>query len=258
MGVHDWTKVDAGVFHDFHTVWIGNIRTALNGRLPEGYYALAEQHAGETIADILTLHTAPEGHVPEMVGGGGVALAEAPPRTRARRSVQPTVGSLRRTLSIRHVSGHRLVAMLEIVSPANKDRPRHVTEFATKAAEALHAGIHLLVLDLFPPTANDPGGMHTAIRQRLDDQETIDAPPPGEPLTLASYVAGERIEIFLEYMAIGASVPQMPLFLQSDRYINVPLAETYDAAYRGMPAFWRNVLEQEAPSTPPAASRNTL
>lgn len=57
MPVHDWRLVHAGVFHDFDTVWIGQIRTALNsGLLPDGYYALAEQHAGDAIADVLTLH----------------------------------------------------------------------------------------------------------------------------------------------------------------------------------------------------------
>ena len=44
MPVHDWKRVDPGIFHDFHTVWIGHIRTILNsGLLPQGYYALAEQ-----------------------------------------------------------------------------------------------------------------------------------------------------------------------------------------------------------------------
>jgi len=43
MPVHDWTLVDAGIFHDFHTVWIGALRNVLSeGLLPEGYYALAE------------------------------------------------------------------------------------------------------------------------------------------------------------------------------------------------------------------------
>ena len=47
MSVHDWTRVEAGIFHDFHTVWIAEIRSALNeGLLPSDYYALAEQHAG--------------------------------------------------------------------------------------------------------------------------------------------------------------------------------------------------------------------
>jgi hypothetical protein len=39
-------------------------------------------------------------------------------------------------------------------------------------------------------------------------------------------------------------LPEMPLFLHSDRYINVPLEPTYEAAYGGMPAFWRDVLER--------------
>ena len=52
MPVHDWTKVDAGIFHDFHTAWVIEIRNILNnGFLPEGYYALAEQHAGRFIPD---------------------------------------------------------------------------------------------------------------------------------------------------------------------------------------------------------------
>ena len=63
MPVHDWTLVDAGIFHAFHTLWITHINEGLNeGLLPSGYYALPEQHAGESIADILTLHKyAPSG-----------------------------------------------------------------------------------------------------------------------------------------------------------------------------------------------------
>jgi hypothetical protein len=62
----------------------------------------------------------------------------------------------RRTLVIRHVSGHRVVALLEIVSPANKDRPGTVADFAQKAESALRQGVHLLVVDLFPPGLHDP------------------------------------------------------------------------------------------------------
>ena len=30
MPVHDWTRVDAGTFHAFHTLWIGELMKALN------------------------------------------------------------------------------------------------------------------------------------------------------------------------------------------------------------------------------------
>ncbi len=44
MPVHDWTRVEAGVFHDFHNAWISELRGALNeGLLPTGYYAMSEQ-----------------------------------------------------------------------------------------------------------------------------------------------------------------------------------------------------------------------
>jgi hypothetical protein len=56
MPVHDWTRVDAGTFHAFHTAWITHLSETLNGGvLPSGYYAMPEQHAGRWIPDVLTL-----------------------------------------------------------------------------------------------------------------------------------------------------------------------------------------------------------
>lgn len=175
MPVHDWTRVDAGIFHDFHVGWIPEIRKALNdGLLPEGYYAMAEQHAGRPIADVLTLHASPASPRPPLPPApdtGGTAMAEAPPRTRHKQSVEPAALARRRSLAIRHVSGHRLVALLEIVSPANKDRARHVEDFAAKAVDALDVGVHLLLVDLFPPSSHDPHGMHGVIVQRLEQSD---------------------------------------------------------------------------------------
>ncbi len=54
MPVHDWTRVDPGIVHDFHHDWITEIKRALNrGILPSGYYALAEQHAAGFGPDVL-------------------------------------------------------------------------------------------------------------------------------------------------------------------------------------------------------------
>jgi hypothetical protein len=250
MPVHDWTRVDDGIFHDFHTVWIGQIRTALNsGLLPNDYYALAEQHAGTSIADILTLHgsSADPHPLPPLPDSGGVAVAQAPPRVRHRQTIAMKAQTLRarqRSIAIRHVSHHRLVALLEIVSPANKDRFIHVDEFVSKARNALDAGIHLLVVDLFRPGRHDPCGIHGAILQGLSQTDECDYPVPAdEPLTLAAYASGQRVESYVEHLPVGGKLPEMPLFLQAERYVNVPLEETYDAAYAGVPSFYRHVLE---------------
>jgi Protein of unknown function (DUF4058) len=250
MPIHDWTRVEAGIFHDFHTVWIAALRSSLNdGLLPEGYYALAEQHAGRAIADVLTLHTSPEPPGPEWSppASGGIAVAEAPPRVWRRQTVEPSTRGRRRSVAIRHVSGHRLIALIEIVSPANKDRSQHVEELAHKAVAALERGVHVLLIDLFPPGLHDPAGIHGSIVQALDEYAASYVLPSEAPLTLASYVAGTRVEIYLEHLAVGALMVEMPLFLRPDRYVNVPLEATYQAAYRGFPEFWRAVIEGRSP-----------
>ena len=58
MPIHDWTRVGVGTWHDFHLVWIAEIRNVLNdGLLPSDYYAQAEQIIGPLGPDVLTLQT---------------------------------------------------------------------------------------------------------------------------------------------------------------------------------------------------------
>jgi hypothetical protein len=247
MPVHDWTRVEAGIFHDFHNAWITELRNALNaGILPADYYALGEQHAGRFVADILTLHAIqPSTQLPPLPPSeGALALAEAPPKVRRQLTGSETYRQRRRTLAIRHVSGHRLVAVLEIVSPANKDRPESVEEFVAKAVELLELGVHIVLIDILRPGRHDPRGLHGAIWNYFDE-EPYDF-PPAEPFTLASYCAGPPTKAYLEHLAVGGILAEMPLFLSPDRYIPVPLDATYQAAYCGMAAFWRSTLEDHS------------
>src|SRR5207302_6323737 len=122
-----------------------------------------------------------------------------PPRVRRQRTIEPAALARRRSVAIRHVSGHRLVALVEILSPANKDRARHVEEFAAKAVSALDVGVHLLLADLFPPGPYDPQGMHGVLLQHLAQSDEPYDLPADKPLTLASYAAGPQGDIYLEH-----------------------------------------------------------
>src|SRR5205807_3687726 len=87
MPIHDWTCVDAGIFHAFHHDWITEISRALNrGVLPSNYYALPEQFAGGLGPDVLALRKpGSNGPLPNPdPPNGGVALAVAPPKVRIR------------------------------------------------------------------------------------------------------------------------------------------------------------------------------
>ncbi|MGH7135710.1 MAG: DUF4058 family protein [Pirellulales bacterium] len=241
MPVHDWSRVKPGIFHDFHNAWITHLKETLNGGLlPKGYYALSEQHAGRVITDILTLHDDTSSDPPER---GGVAVADAPPQVGRKMiaSENATYRALRRTVAVRHISDHQLVALIEIVSPSNKDRAQSVRDFVEKAVGAIRAGCHLTVVDLFGPTTFDPQGIHGQIWEYFDVEDYII--PANEPMTLAAYCSGDVPEAYVAHIALGEPLPVMPLFLTAASYINLPLAETYNAAWRGVPDYWRNVLE---------------
>ena len=80
MPVHDWTRVDAGLFHAFHHFWITTLCDALNrGGLPGDYFAHPEQRIRGPIPDVLTLELSQESEEPSGPGPG-LAVAAVPPR----------------------------------------------------------------------------------------------------------------------------------------------------------------------------------
>lgn len=258
MPIHDWTRVSAGTFHDFHVGWIPLLRTALNdGILPDGYYAQAEQVTGPFAPDVLALeqmHFDDElaGGDESEPGGGTATLAKAAPKVRITEEMEHRFyRNSRRRIAIRHSSDDRVVALIEIVSPGNKESTPNFTAFVEKAAEVIYCGFHLLVIDLFPPTPRDPDGIHAAIWRQYGDYPSTQ--PAGEPLTLASYSAGSVRRAYVEPTAVGRTLIDMPLFLTPELYVNVPLEDTYTAAYRGLPRRWKQVLER--PDEPPPGPR---
>jgi hypothetical protein len=145
-----------------------------------------------------------------------------------------------KAVTIRHKSDHRVVAVIEIVSPGNKNSRHGLRAFVDKAVELLHGGVHLLILDLHPPGPRDPQGIHRVIWDEfLDNDFTL---PPGLPLTLAAYRADRWPEAFVEPIAVGSTLPEMPVFLSLDVYIPLPLEPTYQGAWEAVPAFWREAL----------------
>src|SRR4051812_1524829 len=136
MPAHDWTRVDAGIFHDFHHAWIEDIKRALNGGiLPADYYALAEQHAAGFGPDVVTLELKSDGEngngnaalLGKGTGGagsqGGVLLA-TPKAHLAGETDMEFYRRKQNRIAVRHVSGDEVVAMIEVVSPGNKSSNR--------------------------------------------------------------------------------------------------------------------------------------
>jgi hypothetical protein len=248
--MHDWTKVMAGIFHHFHHDWITVIASSLNdGLLPEDYYALAEQQAEGPIPDVLTLErTTPEGDyggfAAEHERGGGVALAEAPPRVRYTLEAEQAIYAAKANrVAVFHATGDRVVAYVEIVSPGNKQSEAAVRKFLDKLADAIQRGCHVLVIDPHPPTSRDRRGLHALFWEDYFGQASSPGVSAEQPLGLMAYRSDLVPTAYFEPVAVGESLPDMPLFYTPDHYVNVPLDETYQRAWRSVPRRWKSVIE---------------
>lgn len=146
----------------------------------------------------------------------------------------------RSRIAIRHTSGHEVIAVVEIVSPGNKASRPALRSFVSKAVELLEAGIHLSVIDLFPPGRRDPQGIHGAIWAEIEDDGF--ELPPDKPLTVVAYSAGLVKRAFIDTVAVGDPLPDMALFLDPDSHIDVPLEQTYQSAWQAVPEYWRAQL----------------
>jgi hypothetical protein len=168
--------------------------------------------------------------------------ALAPPQVRISTVFAATAYvAMQRTLVIRRQADDRIVALLEIVSNGNKAGDEPFRRLLEKCTAALQHGLHLLLIDVHPPTRRDPAGIHGALCEQLGE-EPFDA-PPDKPLTLASYNAELPIRAFVEPLAVGDALIDMPLYLQADFYVNVPLEATYVETFAAVPALLRAIFK---------------
>lgn len=217
MPMHDWSRVDPSLYHDFHQCWTVRLCDRLNaGILPKGYSALVEPHAGFSDDLFLTVRT---------------TTAEEALSRRANR------------VAIWHRLD-RIVSVIEIVSPGNKAGARAVGSFVAKVREFLRAGVGVLLVDPFPPTPCDPHGLHDLIWGSFTESDELFEVPADDPLLSASYQVGDQSPVtYLEPFRVGATLPDMPAWLDQDFHVNVPLEATYTAAWEGCPAVVRHLVE---------------
>jgi hypothetical protein len=245
MPMHDWTVVDAGIFHAFHHGWIYEIANSLNqGLLPSDYYALPEQIAAGLGPDVLALQENCT-EVGDGIDSGGAATATAlSARPKTRFTAEADAEFYRRkkkAVAVRHISGDRIVAFVEIVSPGNKSSRQTFQAFVDKAWSLLERRIHLLIIDPFPPGSRDPNGIHAAIWQEMGGDEF--RLPDDKSLTLVAYECDIVTRAYIEPIAVGDTLPDMSLFLEPNGCVNVPLEATYQAVFANMPRRWREVLQ---------------
>lgn len=254
MPAHDWSRATGGMFHDFHTAWITYIKSQLNhGILPPGYFAVSEQVVRPIVPDVTTLKVPPSVIGSPNRNGGGIAVAEAVPRTHKemRGLLNPPVAPPMRRIAIHRPDGSQVVAFVEIISSANKGRAASVENFVDKVVDALEAGLQVLLIDLLPHNRHAPAGFHERIVNALTTAPLTvkqhGTYPEGNREFVSYTSDGREFAAYLEPWSVGADLPTMPLFLEPDRYVNVPLEDSYRKAWADTPQIWRSILEAPQP-----------
>lgn len=207
MPIHEWSRVDPGLFHNFVQGWTVDLRRWLNqGALPNAHFAMIDM----------------------------------PPAATATESDSAYYARRRNRVSVRGPSD-RTVAIIEIVSPGNKESKTAARSFSEQAAGFIRSGVHLIVIDLFPQTSSAPDGIHESIWREFAGGPVV-ARPALKPLMAAAYEASNPPSAYVEPLAVGDELPPLPLFLEPGYYVPMPLEETYRASWENTPAPIRDLV----------------
>jgi hypothetical protein len=209
MPIHDWTRVDARFFHAFRLDWISDLSQSLNsGHLPSDHYALIQQRSPDPL---------PEG------------LDEA--GSYARKADRIGV----------HDQWDQLVDVVDIVSPGIKAYETELRSFVSASAGLILQVVHPLVIDLFPSIRRDPREIPMAIWEEFYDEEL--ELPPDTLLTLAADAADLQPAAYVEPVAVGDLLPDMPFLLRPGFQVPAPLEATYQTVWSVFPAPLKRLLD---------------
>jgi hypothetical protein len=213
-------------WESFYLFWMGHIATYLNRVLPKRYAAELFPHPGRRIQDDLTdfENGAPEEDKDTLPDWRSWA---APVAARTFPAVYPDEFEVR---VINTFDDGRLVGVVALVGPRNKESEPTRRAFAIKCAAHLQRGIGLLTLDIVTSHA---GNMHDALTQVLDLKGSF-AMPEGSLSTVAYRPVRredtDQIDFWAVPLAIGAALPTLPLGLRGARPVLIDLEATYTEA----------------------------
>jgi hypothetical protein len=217
----------------FHGQWPAVIVQHLRKRLPAGYIAEPRVHYGSQVEiDVATFEhdDAPPSTTSDSNGGVAVAVwAPATPSV-AVATMLPDYDEYEvRIYDVQR--GRQLVAAIEIVSPANKDRPEHRNAFVAKCAALLQNGVAVSIVDLVTVRHFN---LYTDLLAFLGQRDpTLGNEPP--PLYAASSRWLKRpdrglLQAWSHVLTVGQPLPTLPLWLAEDRVVPLDLEASYEQA----------------------------
>ncbi|HYT88811.1 MAG TPA: DUF4058 family protein [Gemmataceae bacterium] len=218
-------------WHSFQNAWATYISSALNERLPAGYFAEANVQFASEI-DVAAFEEAGRPEAAEGAGTTAVATAKlnwAPPAPVLTLPFTP-LAEIVEIVIFSGSGGPTLAGAVELVSPANKDRPATREALVSKCAAYLQQGVGLVLVDVVTERA---GNLHDELLARLG----TDAVSLGGSLYATAYRPVERggkpsLDVWQEALALGQPLPTLPLWLRGGLCLPVELESAYERTCR--------------------------
>jgi hypothetical protein len=210
----------------FHSTWAATVAKQLNhGLLPPGFYAIPNVDLGGPIEiDVATLQES-AGTTGTEPGGGTALWAPAPAAVVV--PVEFPANDLVEVQVFYDEGGPRLMASIELVSPANKDRPAKRRAFVVKCASDLDSGASVVVVDV---VTDRRANLHAELMQMLNVSGADWQSPTN--LYAAAYRTATsedqaQLEIWREPLTLGQPLPRMPLWLGAGLVVPLDLEQSY-------------------------------
>jgi hypothetical protein len=208
-------------FHSFHNAWATHIAVDLNASLPANFIAEPNVQISSRI---------------EIDVQADELLAADEGYSRAQYEVPPVIASVpvsfpdeTEILIIDLGNARRTVGVIEIVSPANKDRPQHRDAFIAKCLSLISQGVSLAIVDIITVRLFN---FHNELMRRLESRAGQIPETEETPLYCSAYrynyaLQEPRVDCWAYSLAAGQCLPDLPLFIRPEVAVPVRLEQTY-------------------------------
>jgi Protein of unknown function (DUF4058) len=214
-----------GSWESLHGMWPATIVQQLRKQLPSGFVSALRVHLGP----YFEIDTSRERSDRPFIVGDAATLA--PPRPTWAVETDVPEDDEYEVQIYRADEERTLVAVIEIVSPANKDRPDKRRAFVGKCAALLRKGVAVSIVDV---VTIRHANLYAEVMAFVGHPDpTMGAEPPATYAASCRWVSGERrarLEAWVHPMAVGEPLPPLPVWLADDVSVVFDLDRSYEQA----------------------------
>ena len=220
-----------------HGQWPAMIVVDLNRQLPDRYVAEPHIHLGSSIEIDLAAYyqevAETQSARSSAEGAGVAAVVWAPPSPTLAVATDPPALDAYEVRVYDVKSGRRLVAAVEIVSPANKDRPEHRRAFIAKCVSLLQKRVCFAIVDLVTTRSSN---LYADLIELFGQQApTLSGGPSSLYAVACRWVSSGELwllEAWAHPLALGSPLPTLPLWLDDSLAVLLDLDASYEETCR--------------------------